>query len=321
MKKVGIIILIIVLIFIALGLTNVLIHSINSKDSNWNWGWTSFINIINGDAVRKQEYIQKEEKISINEIEELELEFKTSNLNLIFTDENEVRIVQYSDEKLNENQLFTYSKSNSRLKVSEGSRRVQFFFNFTQTAYDVYIPKQYEGILNLKSVSGDIIVEDNLKLKELDISSTSGNINMNNIESKKIKIETISGDISLGNLISKELSMKSVSGSIKTGKIINDIKIKTTSGDIKLSAIEGEIDLSSISGKITSEDFKITGDSKVKTTSGNVEIYLNEESNCEIRPKTLSGDIEVANGIYVMGENPYSKFVVETVSGNIELTK
>lgn len=321
MKKIGIIILIIVLTFIALGLSKVLMYSINNKENNWNWGWTSLINFVNGDVVRKEEYIQKDQKIAIDDIEELELEFRSSNLNLIFTDDNEVRIVQYSSEKLNENQLFAYSKSNSRLKVLEGSKRVHFFFNFTQTAYDVYIPKQYEGSLNLKSVSGDILVEDNLKLKELDISSTSGNINMKNVESKKIKLETISGDISLGDITSKELSMKSVSGSIKTGKISNDIKIKTTSGDMRLGAIEGEIDLSSISGKITSEDFKITGDSKVKTTSGNVEIYLNEESNCQIRPKTLSGDIEVANGIYVMGENPYSKFVVETVSGNIELTK
>lgn len=321
MKKVGIVILIIVLIFIALGLSRVLMYSINNKESNWNWGWTSFINFVNGDAVRKEEYIQKDEKISIDGIDELELEFRSSNLNLIFTDDNQVRIVQYSSEELTGNQLFTYSKSNSRLKVLEGSRRVHFFFNFTQTAYDVYIPKQYEGSLNLKSVSGDILVEDNLKLKELDISSTSGNINMNHIESKKIKLETISGDISLGDITSKELSMKSVSGNVKTGKLMNNIKIKTTSGDMRLGAIEGEIDLSSISGKIVSEDFKITGDSKVKTTSGNVEIYLNEESNCEIRPKTLSGDIEVANGKYVMGENPYSKFVVETVSGNIELTK
>ena len=96
-------------------------------------------------------------------------------------------------------------------------------------------------------------------------------------------------------------------------------KAKTTSGDIEIEKIDGNVELTSTSGDIESSDFKITQKSTIKSTSGNVRMNINSESNCEIRAKSTSGNIDFPNGRNVMGQEPYIELNVQTTSGNIEL--
>lgn len=318
MRKVGIIVLIIILIIMIAGLSKVLMFAINHND--WNW----FMHFGSSENVRKQENIRKEEKIAIDDVKKLNLEFKSSDLNVFFTEESDIRVVQYSYKELREDQLFMVDKSNSTIEIKE-SNKPQFFIFYIgfmeQISYDVYIPKTYEKSLEIKSVSGDIEVNESLKFEDLTISSTSGDVKMGNIEAKNIKIETISGDIKLQDIKSDNLKLKAVSGDIKALSAIGNIEAKTTSGEIEFYKIDGKIDATSVSGNIKSEDFKITGDSRVKTTSGDVKMYLNQESNCEIQTKTTSGNVTLPNRRNVMGVEPYVELNIQTVSGNIRLEK
>lgn len=318
MRKVGIIVLIIILIIMIAGLSKVLMFAINHND--WNW----FMHFGSSENVRKQENIRKEEKIAIDDVKKLNLEFKSSDLNVFFTEESDIRVVQYSYKELREDQLFIVDKSNSTIEIKE-SNKPQFFIFYIgfieQISYDVYIPKTYEKSLEIKSVSGDIEVNESLKFEDLTISSTSGDVKMGNVEAKDIKIETISGDIKLQDIKSDNLKLKAVSGDIKALSAIGNIEVKTTSGEIEFHKIDGKISATSVSGNIKSEDFKITGDSKVKTTSGDVKMYLNEESNCEIGTKTTSGNVTLPNRRNVMGVEPYVELNIQTVSGNIRLEK
>ena len=79
------------------------------------------------------------------------------------------------------------------------------------------------------------------------------------------------------------------------------------------------MELNTVSGEIQSYDFKVTGTSKIKTTSGDVKMYLNGETNCEIKAKSTSGDITFPNGKDVIGKEPYVELNVQTTSGNIKL--
>lgn len=318
MKKVGIILLIIILISMVAGLCKVLLFAIHNN--NWNW-FMSFGSLEN---IRKQEYIKKEQEISLFDLNKISLEFKTSDLNVFFTEDTQIRVVQYSYKDVNEDELFQVNKTGSHITISENPKpRFHFFyFGFMDgIVYDVYIPKEYEGSLNIKAVSGDVEVEESLKFEDLTISSTSGDIKMGNVEAKNITIETISGDIKLQQLENETLKLKTVSGDIFVESAKEKIEGKTTSGNIEIQKIEGNVELSSVSGDIKSEDFKIMGDSKVKTTSGNVKMYLNKDSNCEIQTKSVSGNVTLPNRRNVMGQEPYVELDVETVSGNIRLEK
>ncbi len=318
MKKVGIIILIVILIILIMSLCKVLIFSINNN--NWNW----FMSFGDLSDLRKEEYIQKEQKIAITDIKKINLEFKSSDLNVFFTEDDEIRVVQYSYKELEENQLFQVNLSNSSVTINENKkpRFHLFYIGFMErTVYDVYIPKAYKENLEIRAVSGDVKVNESLKFEYLTISSTSGDIKMGDISAKDIRIESISGDIKLQHLTNDNLKLKSISGDIRVESAEGKIEAKTTSGNIEIKEINGNVELTSVSGDIKSDDFIVTGDSKVKTTSGNVRMYLNQNSNCEIQTKSVSGNVTLPNRRNVMGVEPYVELNIDTVSGNIRLEK
>lgn len=282
MRKVGIVLLIVILIIFVITLCKILMFSIQNKD--WNW----FMSFSDLSDLRKEEHIQKEEKIAITDIKDINLEFRTSDLNVFFTEDDEIKVVQYAYKDLNEDQLFQVNKTSSKITVSEDKtpRFHLFYFGFMdQKVYDVYIPKSYKESLEIKAVSGDVEVNESLEFNELEISSTSGDIKMGDVKANKIQIESISGDIKLQDLANDNLKLKTISGDIEVESAKGKIEAKTTSGTIEIKEISGNVELTSVSGDIKSDDFKVTGDSKVKTTSGNVRMYLNQESNCEIRNK------------------------------------
>ncbi len=316
MKKVGIIVLIIILVILVIGLCKLLVFSIHHN--NWNW----FMGFGNSGGVRKEENIRKEQKIDITDITKINLEFKSSDLNVFFTEDTNIRVVQYAFRELKEEDLFKVNKTSSNVSITEDNRPRFHFFYFGMIdgmAYDVYLPKTYEGSLEMKAVSGDIEVNENLKFNDLVIFSTSGDVKMENVEAKNIRIETVSGDIKLQKLKEDAIRLKSVSGDITVEEAGGNIEAKTTSGNIEIQKIEGNVDLNSISGDIKSNNFKVTGNSKIKTTSGNVKTYLNQESNCEIQTKSVSGNVTLPNKRNVMGHEPYVTLDIETISGNIRL--
>lgn len=318
MKKMGIIILIIVLIIFVSALCNILMFAIQNK--GWNW----FMSFGDLSDLRKEEHIKKEQQISLFDLEKVSLEFKSSDVNVFFTEDSQIRVVQYSYKELDEEELFKVDKTAKHITVRESTKPRFFLFYIgfmEQSVYDVYIPKEYKESLEIKAVSGDVEVEENLKFEDLTIASTSGDIRMGNVEAKNIKIESISGDIKLGDLTDEDLKLKTVSGDIRVESAKGKIEAKTTSGTIEIKELEGNVELTSVSGDVKSDDFKVTGTSRVKTTSGNVRMYLNQESNCEIQTKSVSGNVTLPNRRNVMGVEPYAELNIETVSGNIRLEK
>lgn len=333
MKKIGIIVLIIVLTLLTILFTNVLIFAI--QNNQWNW----FRSFGSSKNLRKEEYIQKEQSIELGSVQNLALEFESSDLNVFFTEDSKIRVVQYSYQELEEDELFVVNQTASKISIRENRKPHFYFFYVNQTAYDVYLPREYEKSLEIKAVSGDVTVNENLKFANLTISSTSGDIEMGDIEAQNIQIETVSGDIKLQTLKEESLVLKTTSGDIfvesAEGKMelkttsgdilmknaIGKIEAKTTSGEIEIQTIEGNVEMQSVSGNIKCEDFKITGDSNIKTTSGEVKTYLNTESNCEIQAESTSGNITLPNRRNVMGVEPYAKLTIKTTSGNIQLEK
>lgn len=318
MRKIGIIILIIILTIFVISLCNILMFAIQNK--GWNW-FMSFGDL--GD-LRKKEYIQKEQQISLFDLDKVSLEFRSSDVNVFFTEDSQIRVVQYSYKELDDESLFKVNKTAKHITISESNKsrfHLFYFWFMNQTVYDVYIPKEYKESLEIKNVSGDIDVEQSLKFENLTISSTSGDIKMGDVEAKNINIDSISGDIKLGRLTDDDLRLKTVSGDIRVENAKGKIEAKTTSGTIEIKELEGEVQLTSVSGDIKSDNFKVTGDSRVKTTSGNVRMYLNQESNCEIQTKSVSGNVTLPNRRNVMGIEPYAELNIDTVSGNIRLEK
>lgn len=354
MRKFWIIVLIIILISIVISLSKVLILAIEKGGNFMIW------NI--GDVERVPSNIRKDEKIDISNINDLSINVKSSDVKLILTDEEQLRVVQYSNRDIDDDKKVKINNNTTSVEIREPKLNIWYsfnIFNLHRIAYDIYIPKNYKNNLDLTSASGDIYLEDEIELKNVNFSLASGSINVskkinaedidikivsgdiifNEIIAKKVNLESISGDISLkgnaksdkiqvkstsGDIETKDIEtnnieMKTVSGSIETKKLTADIEMKSTSGDIEIESLIGKPNLSTTSGDISINDFKILKDSNIHSTSGDLKIYLNKESNCNINTKTVSGNVNLPDGKNTIGNEPYNILKLETTSGNINI--
>ncbi len=310
MRRFWIIVGIVLSVFAIIALLNILIYA---AQNGFHFG----------NVERKAENIRKEEKINLSQIDSIKLNFKISDVNVMITDEEELRIVQYSNKELEEKELFYASTNGNELTVYESKKDMKFsfnLFNMRRMAYDIYIPKNYKGSIFIESVSGDIFIDKELELNNLEIKNTSGDITLSRaINADKLRIKTVSGDIKLDNVTSNELILESTSGDINVGKTTNYIEIKTVSGEISVNGANGKISIESTSGDISGHDFNIKEKSEAKTVSGDIKISLNKDTNCKINTKTTSGDIKLPNGVNVIGTEPYADFDLKTTSGDIHV--
>ena len=299
----------------------------------------------------------REEDISIDNIEDLEINFSSSDVRLIISDDSQIKIVQYSSSKENSKNL-KIDKTDTKIRIEE-ERKIYFFAILPTDIYDIYIPKIYANNLKLEAgsstieasesitlkniditlASGDIRFGDLVKMENLKISTASGDVNIDKLEGKECNINTASGEVIINTINCEEGKLKTISGDIKNDSInaTNKFEIETTSGDVEFKNIQGKVDVKTVSGEVeidniqgsiegntTSGDiqinkFLVSSESRIHTVSGEVEIYLDETSNCTIDTKSTSGDVSLPNGRNVVGAESYNKLYIETTSGDIKV--
>ena len=270
------IIKIILLAFIAVVLTIVLIILLNGK-----------INIKGIDLYEKTELIYEntftEEVTSLNIV--------TTN-NDVRIEEKEVEAIEVKIYDRKEAKPEAEIKNNTLYINNKDEVRIGFSFGILgNSRIEITVPKGTTYNLDIEGVSSDV---DSL------------------INLKNVNITTTSGDISLKD--ANNTTIKTTSGDIKTNKT-DSLYIKTTSGDMLLGDINGKLTLDTTSGDIKINSVNLTKDSSIKVTSGDViisktnDIYIdthtvtgdtkvntnNRKSDYELKINTISGDIIVNN--------------------------
>lgn len=347
MRKIGIICLIAMLSMLTCFFTRILFESTQGRTSGMFWN--------SENISRSEKYKVMEESINISGIEDIDLYFNSSDVRIIISDEENLRVVQYSND---DSRKLIIDKGSTRIKLEEEKKFYIFAILPTQV-FDIYIPRTYmnnlkveaasstidnSGDITLKKAdinlaSGDVKLKNTVNIEELKINTASGDIRIEKLESKKLDINTASGDVNIENdLKSEEVKIKTISGEIQINNVhTNKIETNTTSGEIEINEVYGKLIANSVSGEVkvektegsfegktTSGDIKlnkfyINDKSKISTVSGDVEVYLNKLSNCRINTKTTSGDINLPSGRNVMGVEPLNEFDLSTTSGDIEI--
>lgn len=159
---------------------------------------------------------------------------------------------------------------------------------------EFFVPPDFEGQIYVETASGDIQMDTEWKLENLQFKTASGDISMGRIHAGHFLIESASGDIDVKEAwgdrqfiaVSGDLNigggkgntyLKTVSGDIDAVRLFGGAEIKTTSGDIEavFEGITEDVGISSISGDI---DLKIAAGSlysvEAKATSGDVQFFL-----------------------------------------------
>lgn len=157
----------------------------------------------------------------------------------------------------------------------------------------ISLPENQYDSLYAKSLSGEITVPEEFTF--------------NNVE-----IITTSGDIDFNAKVLNDLNVKSTSGELRiAGSSPQNVTVKATSGDIELENIECDtLTADNTSGEIDLTDVMVSGNLKAQTVSGDVEL-----DGCDAKTlylKSTSGEI---SGSLLTDKN----FVTSTTSGDIKV--
>ncbi len=274
-----------------------------------------------GSIDKTEANIRKQEQYDIEDINKISIELVASDLNIILTDDTKLKIIQYSNNDLENDRLFRVINNESTFKVTENSYNIFWWgFNNYSSTYDIYLPKTYNKELVIKTISGDITINDDLNLEQLQITSTSGDMEIYNIKvNNDFKIRTISGSITTGNIEASNVNIETTSGDMEIYGIVADSDIHSVSGRVDLGLMTGSLDLGTTSGDIRINNYDVKKDSNVTSISGEVEISFIPNTNCELQTSSISGDISLPNGSNHIGNTPFNKLTIRTTSGDITL--
>lgn len=218
-------------------------------------------------------------------IKDINIESITANVTIKEAQDNQIRVEIYGSEKQNASSTL----ENETLTISLKNKSFCFGFCFIKDEVVLYLPKEIQANLKIKTTSGDMYVES--FLVNVDLKSTSGDIKIGEVN--KATLSTVSGDISL-----------------QKG---TDINVTTTSGEIQIQEGNKKIEAKSVSGDIRIDSLLISENSTIKTTSGDVDVK--EINDAYIETNTVSGDVEISNN------NRFSNTTlkIKTTSGDIHI--
>lgn len=230
--------------------------------------------------------------ISVDKVidEHLEKTFQTISV------DSDAALIEIKNVQEGPAQLIVYGDEN-RIQVNKGGNELEvnirakkcfgFCFNVKVAKVEIYLPKNYEGKLNLKNKYGDITVE-NLPSAIADIEAKCGDIGIESL--KKIDITANYGDIDIGN--AQEATIKADCGDVKI-ETLGRGKIDTSLGDIKISKVTEKVDIDESCGNINIGSLYINKNSTIRNSLGDIKI--GDTNEIYIDAKTSLGDLEIEN--------------------------
>lgn len=179
----------------------------------------------------------------------------------IVEDGSTIRIVETANRKLKSDEQMRISQAGGKLQIKWNNQLFNFFMTKNhRKSLLVEIPKNVATKMRdieVSSVSGDIDI-DNFVCDNLEVSTTSGNmeipaikvaeeatfstvsgkIDVNGLECEKLLANSTSGDINLENMTAETVSANGVSGAVKFSGKAKDIAASVVSASVDFSLAE-----------------------------------------------------------------------------------
>ena len=213
-------------------------------------------------------------------------DLKQIKTDLVVADLNVTRI---SGDKITlryyENEYITYSitTTNGILKITRQDRNRWFFIGFDFRSYgnnvEIGIPESYDGILTLRTSTGDI------KISELSMAAESSAV-------------STTGDTTIENCsVPGDFSVKVSTGRIKitSFNVAGNLTVETTTGDVYLSSVStiGNLGITQTTGDLSGSEINCAGDIHISRSTGYVSI--NNVTAASIRAEASTGSTNITN--------------------------
>lgn len=190
----------------------------------------------------------------------LDMNVVSGDISIHLWDEADIQVIERSSRPLDENRHASFTlREDGILQIQQGSTAAGatiFGFGLGRSDFEVSLPRRLWQSLTLRSVSGDVILEDPLEAASLQITSVSGDIDLGEgTVCDALVLKTTSGDVESRCLTCRAVSFQTASGDIDLDLLAlpEALEVKTASGDVDLTLPEN--DGFAIAYRMTSGDF------------------------------------------------------------------
>ena len=190
------------------------------------------------------------------------------------------------------------------LTINQNNNRkfYDMLFDFSDFEVNLYLTEELINSLNIKGKVGDIEINKGFTFSNVDISNSTGDVELKSNVKNNLSISNSTGDIEIEN--------SNVSGSLN---------IETKTGDIELSNTNcNKLDIKVSTGDTELVNTLVTTDFKMEGSTGDVRFDEFDASNIEVSVGTgnVKGTIK-SSKIFIAKSKTGSVSVPETVTGGV----
>lgn len=251
-------------------------------------------------------------------VHEIDVEWISGEVVLSIGEGTEVQVSESSTSELSDAQRMRCTLKEGKLKIKycDDADNVWSWFirgNYRIPSKTLYLtlPASLMATLSeldIETVSADVHFDAaNTTGKDVDISSTSGDVTILNLEARDISASSISGRVTIENCASNELDVETVSGrvAVKSGSYA-EVDAQTVSGDIELAC--------------TTAPKKMDAE----TVSGKISVWLPADTEFTARLSTVSGKLSseipgVMTDNQLTSGSGANRYTFESVSGSVKI--
>lgn len=264
-------------------------------------------------------------------IKHIEIAYSSQNVVFYPAEDDEIIIKEYYWESRKEVDSLI-EKDGDTLRAKGTEQLVVFMFSFGgEERIEVYLPKSYQGSVDVLTRSGNIKSDTKLELSSLKAEASSGNISFNEVYADEIAAQANSGNIGFHCAAGAVREFSTSSGNIRVDSGAGDTKASANSGNIDIEEIDGGFFGSASSGNIKAGFVRTGGDIAVSAASGNIRLEIPKDSSFSYKGSASSGTIHTdfdnvltfnkarnkASGEY--GQNTEKVIATKTSSGNTSI--
>jgi len=274
-----------------------------NKDFNFS------INFDITDNFNHSNFVVMKEQVITEEITDISVEWISNYVNILKSENNEIKIVQKAAEKFPEDELFSYRVSGGKLLIKDGRKnKVKMGANSSNngTGLEIYLPEK--------------------KFNSIDVNTTSAHLDTGTLTTDILSVNTTSGDIDFSGIFS-EVEASSVSGNVRSSNAqAQKININTTSGDARITGSFKKVNVNTVSGEVEIQSSEMLQSFKSNSVSGDVTLFIPENNGFTIDFDKVSGKLKSDFAFTVQGDthiykNGEVRFSASTVSGNVDIVR
>lgn len=249
------------------------------------------------------------------------LEIRLTNGNIdIHCGEEEDGFIEVSGDT---EEIETMLKEDGILSISQGNTAsAVYFFMRGMRRSDIVItlPKKMWDNVMVSTVNGDICIHEKLVCADMQVSTVSGDVDLDGITCTKMTVCSSSGDIN-GNDLSGDLYGEAKSGDVVITGINGRCELFSASGDVSFEGECRELNCSSTSGDVEVRLDNLPEKIKGNSMSGDCRMYVPSGNGFHLNYSTVSGEFRTCMPLSgKMGEKSGDAVYLDGACGEIQLT-